>query len=36
MNGSAEFYLNDPAFTTNDKKYNMSASIGFTVVKDAK
>ena len=36
INGSAEFYLNDPAFTTNDKKYNMSASIGFTVVKGVK
>ena len=35
INGSAEFYLDDPAFTTNDKKYNMSASIGFTVVKSA-
>jgi hypothetical protein len=33
MNGSAEFYLNDPAFTTNDKKFNMAASIGFTVMK---
>jgi hypothetical protein len=33
MNGSAEFYLNDPAFTTNDKKINMAASIGFTVMK---
>ncbi|WP_172368950.1 hypothetical protein [Sporosarcina jiandibaonis] len=36
MNGSAQFYLNDPAFTTNDKKYNMNASIGFTVVKGVK
>ena len=36
MNGSAQFYLNDPSFTTNDKKYNMSASIGFTVMKGVK
>ena len=36
INGSAEFHTADPAGATDDQKYNMNASIGFTVIKGVK
>ena len=34
INGSAQFDTTDPAVATDDQKFNMNASIGFTVVKE--
>ena len=36
INGSAQFTTTDPAGATDDQKFNMNASIGFTVIKDEK
>lgn len=36
MNGSAQFYTTDPAGANDDEKFNMNASIGFTVLKGVK
>ena len=33
MNGSAQVYTTDPAGANDDEKFNMNASIGFTVLK---